>query len=153
MSSRKPIMEAAKSSGGDLFAAAKAGVKISGSQAVARQIVAAVRRITGDAHPVFFDSTLGKKIEPAVLITIVHVMANTFSDSLPHADKVMAACAYAMTGETKDNMDAVIEQFEPIFLEIAQLAPKGLEGSVAVEPAPEADNVTPIEEAPKAAEA
>jgi len=123
-STMEKITRAAKQSTRQLAEAAKDGVKIAGAQKVAHGVRDLIKSQAGDAYPEFFSTPLGQKVEIPLLITMLHIAANAFHETVPHARGVQAACSYAMTGEAAQLSAEVLGQLEPLFAKVAMLAPK-----------------------------
>jgi len=120
---RKDVKNAAKDAATSMADAFKQGAMIAGSKRAAKEIVNLARQHLGDAYPDFFDTELGRRIEPIILIYVVTLFAEMFQDSIPQADKVKIACSYAMTGISEENMSDLIGIMMPMFTQIANLAP------------------------------
>lgn len=143
MTMAERITKAATETGTGVLSAIQEGGKISLSQKANQGVVDLFHKHLGHHIP-GATSPVGKKIEAIAIPAILHFGAAAFSDKIPHVDVVQRACLRAITGESKDGMDGMLEVLMPIFREI--VASEGIVGEAMKEMA--RTEVAKIEQAP-----
>lgn len=141
MNMAERITKAAAETGTGVLSAIQEGGKISLSQKTNQQIVNLFHKHLGHHIPGAI-SPVGRKVEAIAIPGLLHFAAAAFSDKLPHVDVVQRACLRAITGESKDGMDEVVDVLLPLFRDI--ISSEGLVGEAIKEMA----SVEQIEQAP-----
>lgn len=130
MTMAEKIVKAATETSTGVLSAIQEGGKISLSQKANKGVVEVFHKHLGHHIP-GATSPVGKKIEALAIPSILHFGAAMLSDKVPHVDVIQRACLRAITGESKDGMDGIINVLMPVFQEI--LAGEGIVGEAMKE--------------------
>jgi hypothetical protein len=125
MTMAEKLVKAATETSTGVLSAIQEGGKISLSQKANKGVVEVFHKHLGHHIP-GATSPVGKKIEALAIPSILHFGAAMLADKVPHVDVIQRACLRAITGESKDGMDGIVEALMPVFKEI--LAGEGIVG-------------------------
>ena len=113
---RSPLMETTEM----LTRAGKRGAEVAGAGAIDQAVSTLCWRTV--PKPEFFQTGLGAMVEPVVLPTLIHFLAEKFPDSVPHADKVAVTCERALEGISAEKFEQVFALAGPLFSGMAAMA-------------------------------
>ncbi len=99
----------------------KHGAKIAGSEEACKILVSVIRKSIGDSYPEFFNTEIGRLVEPLVMASIVHYLAVEYT-FLPKSELVAKVAEYCMQGTGREAMHVLLKQLEPAFEQISKIS-------------------------------
>ena len=96
----------------------KHGAKIAGSEEACKILVGIIRKTLGDSYPDFFNTDLGKMMEPLAVATVIHYLSTEYG-FIPKAETVAKVAEFCMQGTGREVMASFLKQLEPAFEQIA----------------------------------
>lgn len=98
----------------------KHGAKIAGSEEACHLLIGIVRRALGKSYPGYFDTELGRMLEPLVVATAVHYLSTQYG-FIPNSNTVAKVAEYCMQGTGREVAASLLKQLEPAFEAITKI--------------------------------